>query len=341
MRHRPAPARVRSAMGALAVTAALLAGCAVAGAPEPADDEAAFDRFAEQMAREHGLDADRVREVLAASERQQDIIDAMERPAEALPWHRYRGIFLKQARIQAGADFWDEHEALIRRVSEAYGVSPAVLVAIVGVETRYGTYTGRHRVIDALRTLAFDYPPRSGFFRGELADYFLLTREEGIDPLGPKGSYAGAMGMPQFIASSYRAYAVDFNDNGRRDLWDELPDVLGSVANYFARHGWRSGEPVAVPAEVDGDDWRPLADAGGLKPNTTVGELARRGVYPQETLPADAPARLTVLEGEDGPQYWVTLTNFYVITRYNHSPLYAMAVHQLGEAIREARGPGA
>lgn len=326
---------VRPALGLLSVlAAALMAGCATASANPEA--ERAMEGFARDMAEEHGFEARRVRELLERSERQQGIIDAMERPAEAMPWYRYRRIFVREDRIEAGLAFWSEHEQLIQRVSERYGIPASLLVAIVGVETRYGTYTGRHRVLDALRTLAFDYPPRSDFFRGELVEYLLLTREEGLDPLAPKGSYAGAMGLPQFIASSYRAYAVDFNDNGRRDLWDELPDVLASVANYFARHGWEPGEAVAVRAQVRGDGWAEL-QGPGLKPQTRVGALVDAGVSLTRPLPASAPARLTVLEGEDGKQYWVTLNNFYVITRYNHSSLYAMAVYQLSLALQERR----
>ncbi len=313
------------------------AGCTVQARNE---SSTALERFAERMAAEHGFTVEEVRSVLADSRRQQDIIDAMERPAEALPWHRYRDIFVKEDRIAAGVEFWADNAALLDRASAAYGVPPEILVAIVGVETRYGTYVGRHRVLDALRTLAFDYPPRSDFFRGELESYLLLTREEGFDPRVPQGSYAGAMGMPQFIPSSYRAYAVDFNDNGQRDLWEELPDVLGSVANYFARHGWRSGGEVAVAAEVIGDDWRRF-ETNGMKPDTTVGELAAAGVRPARALPSESAARLTVLEGANGDEYWVTLDNFYVITRYNHSPLYAMAVHQLADAIATRREGGA
>ncbi|WP_440996209.1 lytic murein transglycosylase B [Arhodomonas sp. SL1] len=322
----------------LALAGLLTAALAGAGCATTADAAAedAMDRFAREMAAEHELEYDQVLALLERSSRQQGIIDAMERPAEALPWHRYREIFLTEDRIRAGAAFWDEHEALIREVSAGYGVPADLLVAIIGVETRYGEYTGRYRVLDALRTLAFDYPPRSEFFRRELAEFLLLARDEGIDPLEPKGSYAGAMGMPQFIASSYRAYAVDFNDNGRRDLWGELPDVLGSVANYFQEHGWKTGASVAVPAEVVGEEWRSL-DADGLRPNTTVGELTAAGVRPKTPLPADAAARLTVLEGAEGDEHWVTLRNFYVITRYNHSALYAMAVHQLAAAIAERR----
>lgn len=314
---------------AVCVAVALTVGTATAADPP-------FRAFAQEAAQRHGLDAERVMDILQSSERRQDIIDAISSPAEGLPWYRYRPIFMKDNRIRGGVRFWARHEALLKEAEERYGVPPALIVAVLGVETRYGNYTGRHRVIDALRTLAFDYPPRAGFFRSELTEFLLLSEEESIDPLEPKGSYAGAMGMPQFIASSYRAYAVDFNGNGRRDLWDETADAVGSVANYFAEHGWQRSEPVVARATVAGDDWQRLR-ASGLKPNTTVGALRDAGVRTDSDYPRHAPARLVELETRDGKEYWVARRNFYVITRYNHSALYAMAVHQLSEAIRERR----
>lgn len=321
----------------IAVLLLVLNGCATATVT---DDTPAFQRFARKMAQQHGFDSDRVAGLLAESRRQQSIIDAISSPAEAMPWYRYRPIFLKEGRISDGAAFWNEHRALLREAAKRYGVPPAIIVAIIGVETRYGAHEGHYRVIDALRTLAFDYPPRADFFRRELEQYLLLTREEGINPLDPKGSYAGAMGMPQFISSSYRHYAVDFDGDGRRDLWSGTADAVGSVANYFAEHGWRAGQPIAVRASVSGDAWRSLVD-DGLAPNSTVAALRAAGVKPSESLPGDMPARLTVLEGADADEYWVTLNNFYVITRYNHSPLYAMAVYQLGRAIEQRRNMAA
>jgi membrane-bound lytic murein transglycosylase B len=314
----------------------LSAGIATACAHAVPDPKQEFAAFAAEMAREHDFDAARVEDLLAHSERRQDIIDALNRPAESLPWYKYRPIFLQASRIADGVAFWNRHEALIEAVAEDYGVAPEIMVAVLGVETRYGTHTGRYRVIDALRTQAFDYPPRARFGRSELEAFLLLTREEGFDPLEPVGSYAGAMGMPQFISSSYRAYAVDYNGNGRRDLFVELPDVVGSIANYFARHGWEPGQPVAARASVSGNAWKALLDSD-LKPGTTVGALRAAGVRIQADYPDARPARLLQLETESGPEYWVTLNNFYVITRYNHSPLYAMAVYQLGQAIAAER----
>lgn len=312
-----------------------LPACAHPPGSEAGETEA-FAAFAETMAERHGFEAARVERLLRAqSTHQDDIIRAISSPAEAMPWHRYRPIFLGQGRIDEGVGFWREHAATLEEAERTYGVPPEIITAVIGVETRYGRHRGRHRVLDALRTLAFGYPPRADFFRSELEHYLLLAREEGFDPSAPRGSYAGAMGVPQFISSSYREYAVDFNGNGRRDLWSETADAIGSVGNYFRRHGWRPGAPVATPASVSGEAWQ-AQRRKGLRPQDTVGELRAAGVSPRRPLADDLGARLLVLEGEAGAEHWVTLENFYVITRYNHSPLYAMAVLQLSREIREA-----
>jgi len=314
-------------LAALSTAAARMEGTDLEGL-----DTAAFEQFARQMAQQHQLDEQKVLAALEASEYRQDIIDAITTPAESLPWSRYRPIFLKEGRIADGTAFWQAHADTLRRAQAEYGVPPKILVAIIGVESRYGEHRGRLRVIDALRTLAFDYPARADFFRSELEQFFLLARDEHLDPLEPTGSYAGAMGIPQFISSSYREYAVDFNGNGRRDLWSEPADAIGSVANYFHRHGWKPGAPVSVPVQVHGDRWRTLAN-DSLRPQSTIGELRRSGVEVPGRFDAALPASLLALDGATGKEYHVTFGNFYVITRYNHSPLYAMAVHQLADAI--------
>lgn len=295
--------------------------------------------FITEQVEEHGFERAELERLLGEAEHRQDIIEAITRPAERLPWHRYRPIFLKPERIDGGVAFWAEHETLLERLAAEYGVPAEIMVAIVGVETFYGRHKGRHRVIDALTTLAFDYPPRASFFRSELSHYLLLSREEGWDPLSHTGSYAGAMGMPQFISSSYRHYAVDGDGDGRRDLFTNPADALASVANYFRRHGWRDGGAVALPARLSGEAWRELV-VPELKPRHTVDELIRAGVSVGEPPAPELAARLLVLEGADGDEPWLTLDNFYVITRYNHSPLYAMAVYQLSQAIREQREAG-
>jgi len=321
---------------ALVLAALALTGCASFAANDPGDPDA-MRAFAQDMANRHGLDAPAIETLLLEeAQYQQGIIDAISRPAEALPWYRYRPIFLTDDRIEAGLDYWNTHAAQLDEVKATYGVPPHIVVAIIGVETRYGRYRGRHRVLDALRTLAFAYPPRADFFRSELEAFLLLADEERFDPTAPLGSYAGAMGVPQFISSSYRAYAVDFNGNGRRDLFSEPADAMGSVGNYFARHGWAAGEPIAVRAEVTGRRWSDYR-RDDLKPVDTVAELEAAGVKPQTPLRGGDAARLLELETQTGKAHWVTLNNFYVITRYNHSPLYAMAVLQLAEAMREAR----
>lgn len=293
--------------------------------------------FIDEASERHGLDPAMVESLLEEARHKQDIIDAISRPAEAMPWRRYRPIFLGEDRIREGAAWWVEHEALISRAAEEYGVDEAIIVAIIGVETRYGMHRGRHRVLDALVTLAFGYPPRADFFRRELEQFMLLVDEEAIDPLEVRGSYAGAMGIPQFISSSYRHYAVDGDGDGRRDLVGNVADAVASVGNYFKAHRWRQGEAVVFPAEVAEPARADALANQGRQPYTTVGELRAAGIEPMGDVADDAAATLMALEGEAGTEYWIGLHNFYVITRYNHSPLYALAVYQLAQAIREEK----
>jgi membrane-bound lytic murein transglycosylase B len=291
--------------------------------------------FVDRMVEEYGLDPEHVNEVLAQARYQQSIIDAITRPAEGKPWHEYRQIFITPTRISSGAEFWRANVDLLGEVSERFGVPVEVIVAIVGVETSYGLNTGSYRVIDALATLGFYYPKRGAFFADELGQFLRLAEEEELPLTEVRGSYAGAMGVGQFIPSSYRAYAVDMDESGKRDLWRSLPDAMGSVANYLATHGWRADEPIALPAEAA--DSAPEVDFP-IKPEHTLDELAAMGIdFDAGDLPGDTEATLIELEGTDGPVHYVGLNNFYVITRYNRSPLYAMAVTQLSESIRERR----
>ena len=294
--------------------------------------------FVSEMVAKHGFNATELATLFGQVEIHQSIIDAITRPAEAKPWHAYRKIFLTEARIDGGVKFWEENADLLAAAEERYGVPPEVVVAIIGVETNYGRNAGRYQVIDALTTLAFDYPRRASFFRSELENFLLLAREEGLDPLEPLGSYAGAMGQGQFIPSSYRRYAIDFDADGHRDLFTSRADAIGSVANYFAVHGWRRGGTVVVPATVDGDGHRALVDLG-YKPQRHLERFAGYGVSFDGDLDPGQLAALVELETETGPEYWVALENFYVITRYNHSPLYAMAVYQLSREIAARRAP--
>jgi membrane-bound lytic murein transglycosylase B len=287
--------------------------------------------FIDETSRDLGFSRPQLEALLAQAETKQAILDAISRPAErVVPWWEYRDRFLTEKRILQGTDFWIAHGEALRRIPDA-NVAASV-VGILGVETSFGRITGRYRVIDALATLAFDYPPRSEFFRGELRQFLLLSREESVDPRTALGSYAGAMGAPQFVSSSYRNFAIDGDGNGKRDLWNSWDDVIGSVANYLLVHGWREGEPVVVTAAFDGNDLSRFNTAK-LELNETVQSLRDKGVRFETTLPADAPALLIVADGKDGPVYRVGFNNFYALTRYNRSPMYAMAVHDLGDAV--------
>jgi len=291
------------------------------------------DAFVERLASDDGIDAEYVRSAIDSAQYQQSIIDAITRPAEAKPWHEYRRLFVRDTRIDGGVEFWRANRALIERVADEFGVPAEFVLAIVGVETNYGLNTGSYRVLDALVTLGFYYPRRGEFFSRELAEFFHLSREENLPLDRVKGSYAGAMGLGQFIPSSYRAYAVDFDASGSRDLWRSLPDALASVANYLKVHGWDAELPVVLP--VSGVPYE-LDENFSPRPQHTLAELADMGIdFDPAGLAMATPATLIELQGEDGAEHWVGLNNFYVITRYNRSPLYAMAVSQLADELRQ------
>ena len=306
----------------------LLGSSALAAAAPPPEELAAF---VEATAREHDLPPERISALLDKAEYRQSIIDAITRPAEAKPWHAYRPIFLTGERIERGRAFLEQHRTALQKVEADTGVPASLIVAILGVETSYGRITGSYPVLDALYTLGFHYPPRQAFFRRELAQLFALAGEEDVAIDAAKGSYAGAMGWGQFMPSSYRAYAVDGDGDGRRDLFTSLPDVFASVANYFVAHGWQPGQPVAVAAVRE--DGAEAFTPDGYEPSFELTELAEHGYRPRVAIGADLPATLLTLDGADGPEHWITFRNFYAITRYNRSPLYAMAVHQLAQAI--------
>ncbi|MDD3518519.1 MAG: lytic murein transglycosylase B [Chromatiales bacterium] len=310
-----------------------------AAAPEAKGDylaRAEVQAFIDEMVGKHAFDRGELERLLADAKPQQRVLDLMTRPAEAKPWHQYRPIFLTQRRINEGARFWEEHQTELLRAQETFGVDAEVVVAIIGVETFYGRNQGGFPVLDSLVTLGFDYPPRAAFFRSELGQFLLLTREEGFDPREVKGSYAGAMGRGQFISSSYRNYAVDFDGDGRRDLRNSWPDAIGSVANYLRQHGWAQLAPVVTPARAGGDGHKALLGRG-YKPELGYDELTAAGIVPNVPVDRNGRYSLIELETESGPAQWLGHGNFYVITRYNRSPLYAMAVHQLSQEIRRAR----
>lgn len=321
----------------LVILALLLLAMAGAGWPNVNldDKHPGMDAFVADMMKKHGMDGDKIRGLLSQAKKRQDILDAISRPAEAKPWHDYRPIFLTQKRIDDGVAFWTENEALLNNVAQKFGVPQEIVVAIIGVETSYGRITGRYPVVDSLTTLAFHYPPRSRFFKSELEQYLLLGEEEALPLDELKGSYAGAMGLGQFISSSYREYAVDFDDDGKRDLWQSKADAIASVANYFKAHRWRPGGPIVSRARVD--DGRDLEDLP-LKPSYPVSQMVDWGYAPTEEIDPAELATLIVLEGDAGTEHWIAYENFYVISRYNHSALYSMAVVQLSEAIMAQKG---
>jgi membrane-bound lytic murein transglycosylase B len=321
----------------------LLAGAiAVAEPARPPALAARFDlhrpeivAFIDEVTQREGLKRKDVQRLLKEARPQPKIIDMMNRPMEKVaPWWEYREHFVTAERVSDGAQFWTDHRESLERAAATYQVPPEYLVAILGVETRYGRITGRYRVLDALATLAFDYPPRHSYFAGELAQFMVLAKENQLDPLTTTGSYAGAMGAPQFMPSAYRRYAVAAGNDPRRDLWSDWDDILASVANYLHENGWQAGQPVLADTRID-----PAAtfniEPHNLELNETVDTLGAQGVTVEAEVPADTPALLILAEQPDGPAYRVGFHNFYVLTRYNASARYAMAVHDLAQAISQ------
>jgi len=329
---------------------ALLAALACTPALAQPVTAAAFDlkrpeiaAFVNEVASRDGLSKKDVRAVLKAAQPQPKILELMSRPIEKapVPWWQYRDHFLTSERIDGGVQFWNEHREALERSSAQYEVAPEYIVAILGVETKYGHVLGKYRVLDSLATLAFDYPPRQAFFRSELEQFLILAHENKLDPLTLVGSYAGAMGAPQFMPSSYRRYAVDANTDTQRDLWGDWDDIIASVANYLHEHGWAAGEPVLSEATLAGEA-ADGTDTQRVELNETVAGLAARGVRLDLQLPPETAAVLITAEQRDGPAYRVGFHNFYVITRYNASARYAMAVNDLAQTIAQrVQGAGA
>ncbi|MBI2801721.1 MAG: lytic murein transglycosylase B [Gammaproteobacteria bacterium] len=296
-------------------------------------DAQQVELFALEMEHKHGFDATAVKNVLNLAVKLDSVLATMARPAESKPWSQYRPLFLSAERIRAGVEFWNTYATALDDVSTQYGVPPEIVVAIIGVETFYGRNMGNYRVLDALGTLAFHFPARGAFFRSELEQFLLLTRAEQLDPVTPRGSYAGAMGFPQFMPSSFLRFAVDFDHDGHRDIWRNPVDAIGSVASYLHAHGWRAAEPVTMVAEPS--NWNENNSSTKVELKQTIAEYASAGSSPRSTVAPNAPAVLLAYAGAEGNEYWFALNNFYVITRYNHSPKYALAVYQLAEAIRD------
>ena len=291
--------------------------------------------FINYMVNKHGFKEEYLIDVLKKAELKESILEAISRPAErTLTWNQYRDIFIKKERIDAGVDFWVENKDILERIRDKTGVDIEIMLGIIGVETYFGRITGGYRVIDALSTLAFDYPKRSPFFTRELESFLLIVREEAMDPFNATGSYAGAMGSPQFMPSSYRAYAIDSDGDGKRDIWNNWEDVIGSVANYLVVHGWQRGNQIIVPALL-AEDSEEIEIKNGLKTTESIGSLLSKGVIFQTIMNGDHPAELLKLEQKNYSDYWVAMHNFFVITKYNHSIMYGLAVHQLGQDISE------
>lgn len=319
----------------LPLVSLMSAAVASESAPMSYADREEVRTFVKELAREGGFNERDLMSVLSHAQYKQKIIDAISRPAErTLNWAAYQDIFLTERRTREGIAFMHDNKDALQKAYEVYGVPPVVVTAIIGVETMYGRIAGNYRVLDALATLSFDYPPRSKFFRRELKEFILLAREEKQMITDLKGSYAGAMGLGQFIPSSYRAYAIDFDGDGFRDIWNNPTDAIGSVANYLGKHGWRRGEMITQT--IDGASLPADIFNVSLKPSKSVSELVSLGLA--DAAPGfDGDARVSPMRlvGKEGDEYWLGMQNFYVITRYNHSKLYAMAVYQLSERLRQ------
>jgi membrane-bound lytic murein transglycosylase B len=295
--------------------------------------------FITQLVDEQGFERRQLLRWFQQARLQRGVLQAMARPGTARPWHEFRAGVLTPARIRDGIEYWRRHAATLARAATEFGVPEEIMVATIGIETQYGRAVGRSRVFDALATLAFAYPPRAELFRGELAELLLLARERHFDPTRYRGSYAGALGVPQFLPSSYRRYAVDFNGDGGRDLWNH-DDAIGSIGNYYKAFGWIAGQPVLSPIERSneppGDAFRALLERG-IKPHSTVAAFRRSGVSPAGVVADDLLACAFAAETESGTAYWLGFNNFYVITRYNRSINYALAVHDLALELRRQR----
>ncbi len=325
----------------------LLLGLAAAHAAPPLDrpygkrDD--VHEFVRDMVRRHGFIESELRFLFSRARREEPILAAIvpKKDPQARSWQLYRGRFVNETRIAEGAEFARRHARALARAAEEHGVPEEIIVAIIGIETIYGRQMGVWRVIDALSTLAFDYPPRAEFFRSELEQFLLYSRETGIDVFSVRGSYAGAIGIPQFMPGSYRRFAVDFDGDGIANLRQSPVDAIGSVANFLAKHGWRRGERIELPARVvggnAGDSHRKLLEAG-VEPKTPLGELKNFGVETRTDLALDTPVALIELENAEAPaEYRIGLRNFYVLTRYNRSVLYASAVVDLAQEIKSRR----
>lgn len=294
-------------------------------------------QFIEDVAKEHPIDTKVLNHAFGQISSAPEIIKRMDTQYEALPWHKYRKLLINPQRIYGGQEFMRQYAPILNKAELQYGVPAELIVAIIGIESSYGKIHGKHPVLQTLATLAFDYPRRADFFRNELKEYLLLVTEQRLDPLALKGSYAGAMGMPQFIASSYRKFAVDFDDSGTIDLMHNIPQVIGSVANYFKVHGWKTGKPVIHKAFAKNHKYKalPISKSSEPQPTLSIATILQHDISIPEILDHDTNIAWLEFEGEQNKEYWIGMANFYVITRYNRSSNYALAAHQLGMAIAQ------
>jgi membrane-bound lytic murein transglycosylase B len=329
---------LKHVLGTLLLAASTCLTHATPVATSFASDPAVIE-FARDLEQRHGFDAEDLLRQFAMVRPNDKVLQLIRPPVSPLQrsWERYRPRFLTERRIDGGVRFWQENRLALAKASALYGVPPEIIVAIIGVETEYGGNTGNFRVLEALATLAFHYPRRADFFRTELEQFLLLARENGMDPVNMRGSFAGAIGIPQFMPGSQRRYAVDFDGDQKIDLSSSVDDAIGSVGRFLEQHGWQAGQPIAVPARARGEPERSLIEAG-IQPTLLVAELAQQGI----TADADAQATVTLVDlvSPGRPtEYWLGYNNFYVITRYNRSSFYAMSVFQLAAAIRERMPP--
>ena len=290
--------------------------------------------FANQMAKEHQFDSEEVLTTLQSLQVDKNIIAKMTRPAESLPWHRYRPIWMKDKRISGGVDFYRKHKTILEKAEKQYGVDKILIVAIIGIESFYGSHQGTYPVLDALYTLGFHYPKRSAFFKSELEQYFLLARQQKWKLPDIKGSYAGAMGMGQFISSSYRSYGVDFNQDGKVDLFNSPVDMIGSVANYFKKHGWKKDEFVGKKINLNNQQAKQWVQKE-LQLSRHLSELEKLGIVADEIKDKDTRIAIFAFRQKNSDEHWLVANNFYSITRYNHNAMYALAALQLSDAIKE------
>jgi peptidoglycan lytic transglycosylase B len=326
-----------AAMLSLVLSLAVLEAAASARNSATTERAQAVEAFVDEMAQKHGFDRAALAEAFGTTKSRTQILELMDRAAEPKPWEDYRDRFVNGEKVQAGLRFWAENEGALDLAWKRYGVPEEIITAIIGIETHYGRHRGRYKVLEALATLTFDYPRRASQFRLELEHFLLLAREESLPLGGPLGSYAGAMGIAQFMPGSYRRYGVDFDGDGKRDLFENTTDAIGSVANYLTAHGWQRSAPVAAPADVAGegiDSFRTATMATRYR----LEELTALGVTIEGIHPVGRTAIPLTLKSRQGPEYWVGFQNFYVITRYNQSIYYAMAVFQLAQQLRAGRG---